>query len=84
MATVISRLRLHAVVGIGLTIRSVRAGARREFATVLYCGRRSCTLDGCRRDVVVLDVRLPLDLLADSEIIPGAVRISPKRYLGES
>ena len=30
------------------------------------------------RDVLLFDVRLPLDLLADSEIIPGAVRLSPK------
>jgi rhodanese-related sulfurtransferase len=31
-----------------------------------------------KKDVVVLDVRLPLDFLAHSEIIPGAVRIPPK------
>ena len=30
------------------------------------------------RDVLVLDVRLPLDLLAKSEIIPGATRIAPQ------
>ena len=30
------------------------------------------------QDVLLFDVRLPLDLLADSEIIPGAVRLSPK------
>ena len=29
-------------------------------------------------DVLVLDVRQPLDLLADSEIIEGAQRISPQ------
>ena len=28
--------------------------------------------------VLLFDVRLPLDLLVDSEIIPGAVRLSPK------
>lgn len=32
-------------------------------------------------DVEVFDVRLPLDLLADSEIIPGARRIPPKDVL---
>jgi rhodanese-related sulfurtransferase len=31
-----------------------------------------------KEDIVVLDVRLPLDLLAHSEIIPGAMRIPPK------
>lgn len=30
------------------------------------------------REVLVFDVRLPLDLLADSDIIPGATRIAPK------
>jgi rhodanese-related sulfurtransferase len=30
------------------------------------------------RGVLVFDVRLPLDLLADSDIIPGARRIAPK------
>ena len=29
-------------------------------------------------EVLVLDVRQPLDLLADSEIIPGAQRLSPE------
>ena len=33
---------------------------------------------GPNQDVLVLDVRQPLDLLADSEIIPGATRIPPK------
>ena len=34
------------------------------------------------REVLLYDVRLPLDLLADSEIIPGATRIPPKELLG--
>ena len=34
-----------------------------------------------KEDIVVLDVRLPLDLLAHSEIIPGAVRIPPKEVM---
>lgn len=33
------------------------------------------------QDVLVFDVRLPLDLLTDSEIIPGAIRLSPKEVL---
>jgi rhodanese-related sulfurtransferase len=39
------------------------------------------TLLASNRDVLVFDVRLPLDLLADSEIIPGATRLSPKEVL---
>lgn len=33
------------------------------------------------QEILLLDVRQPLDLLADSEIIPGAKRISPKEIL---
>lgn len=33
------------------------------------------------QDVLVFDVRLPLDLLTDSEIIPGAIRLSPREVL---
>jgi rhodanese-related sulfurtransferase len=39
------------------------------------------TLLAAHQDVLLFDVRLPLDLLADSEIIPGAVRLSPKEVL---
>jgi rhodanese-related sulfurtransferase len=34
-----------------------------------------------KQDVLVFDVRLPLDLLAHSEIIPGAQRVPPKDVL---
>jgi rhodanese-related sulfurtransferase len=34
-----------------------------------------------KKDLVVFDVRQPLDFLADSEIIPGAKRLSPKEVL---
>ncbi|MGB8888399.1 MAG: rhodanese-like domain-containing protein [Candidatus Korobacteraceae bacterium] len=33
------------------------------------------------QDLYLVDVRLPLDLLADSEIIPGAIRIDPNEVL---
>jgi rhodanese-related sulfurtransferase len=33
------------------------------------------------REILLFDVRLPLDLLANSEIIPGATRIPPKELL---
>jgi len=33
------------------------------------------------RDILILDVRQPLDLLANSEIIPGARRIPPREAL---
>lgn len=33
------------------------------------------------REVLVFDIRQPLDLLANSDIIPGAKRIPPKELL---
>jgi rhodanese-related sulfurtransferase len=36
------------------------------------------TLSLRNHDMLILDVRQPLDLLADSEIIEGAQRISPE------
>jgi rhodanese-related sulfurtransferase len=35
-------------------------------------------------DIVILDVRQPLDLLAHSEIIPGAKRIPPKEVMEQA
>jgi rhodanese-related sulfurtransferase len=37
-----------------------------------------------RTDIVVLDVRQPLDLLAHSEIIPGATRIPPHEVMAQA
>src|SRR5271170_5705284 len=37
-----------------------------------------------RKDIVVVDVRQPLDLLAHSEIIPGAVRVPPKDVMEQA
>jgi rhodanese-related sulfurtransferase len=37
-----------------------------------------------RQDVLVFDVRQPLDLLAHSEIIPGAKRIPPKEVIEQA
>jgi rhodanese-related sulfurtransferase len=39
------------------------------------------TLLASNGNVLVFDVRLPLDLLADPEIIPGATRIPPREWL---
>jgi rhodanese-related sulfurtransferase len=37
-----------------------------------------------KEDIVVLDVRQPLDLLAHSEIIPGAKRVPPKEVMEQA
>src|ERR1700682_68500 len=34
-----------------------------------------------KQEILLFDVRLPLDLLANSEIIPGATRIPPRELL---
>jgi rhodanese-related sulfurtransferase len=39
------------------------------------------TLLASNREALLYDVRQPLDLLADSEIIPGTTRIPPKELL---
>lgn len=39
------------------------------------------TLQSTRSKFLILDVRQPLDFLADAEIIPGAVRIAPKELI---
>lgn len=39
------------------------------------------TLLTSNQEILVLDVRQPLDLLADSEIIPGAKRVPPREIL---
>jgi rhodanese-related sulfurtransferase len=42
------------------------------------------TLLESNMDIVVLDVRQPLDLLAHSEIIPGAKRVPPKEVMEQA
>ena len=39
------------------------------------------TLLTSHQDVLIFDVRQPLDLLAESEIIPGATRLAPKEVI---
>ena len=39
------------------------------------------TLLASKQDVLLYDVRQPLDVLIDAEIIPGAKRLSPKEVL---
>jgi rhodanese-related sulfurtransferase len=55
-----------------------RLKARREFERISITPEALHELIVGQHDVVILDVRQPLDLLADSEIIEGARRISPE------
>ena len=55
-----------------------RIKARREFERLSITPEQLHELIAANKDVLILDVRQPLDLLADSEIIEGAQRISPE------
>jgi rhodanese-related sulfurtransferase len=55
-----------------------RIKARREWARLSITPEALRDLIVAQHDVLILDVRQPLDLLADSEIIEGAQRISPQ------
>ena len=55
-----------------------RVKARREFEKLSITPEALHDLLVANMDVLILDVRQPLDLLADSEIIEGAQRISPE------
>src|SRR6202453_5188107 len=55
-----------------------RIKARREWARLSITPEALRDLIIANNDVLILDVRQPLDLLADSEIIEGAQRISPE------
>ena len=55
-----------------------RIKARREFERLSITPEQLHELMATNHNVVILDVRQPLDLLADSEIIEGAQRISPE------
>jgi rhodanese-related sulfurtransferase len=58
-----------------------RARARRELERFTMAPETLYELLYPKRKVLVFDVRLPLDLLAHPELIPGAVRIAPKEVL---
>jgi rhodanese-related sulfurtransferase len=55
-----------------------RIKARREFERLSITPEQLHDLLSAHHNILVLDVRQPLDLLADSEIIVGAQRISPQ------
>ena len=55
-----------------------RARDRRELEEHSITPEALRALLATDRGVLVFDVRLPLDLLADSDIIPGARRLAPK------
>jgi rhodanese-related sulfurtransferase len=76
------------VVGFCLLIFGVtrirRARERRELEEYSIEPEALYFLMEAKKDVLVFDVRQPLDLLAYSEIIPGAKRVPPKDVLAQA
>jgi rhodanese-related sulfurtransferase len=64
-----------------IAIRIKRRTDRREMEQHSITPEVLHTLLAADQEVLVFDVRQPLDLLANSEIIPGAKRIPPKEVL---
>jgi rhodanese-related sulfurtransferase len=73
------------VAGVALVVALViwyrRVQAKRELEMYTVDPDGLFALLNPERRVVVYDIRQPLDLLAHSEIIPGAVRVAPKEAL---
>ena len=71
------------LIAIGVVVLAIaywikRARDRRELEQHSITPEALRALLAAEREVLVFDVRLPLDLLADSDIIPGATRVAPK------
>jgi rhodanese-related sulfurtransferase len=75
-------IALYAVVAIGVLIfvvvRLRRSRKTHDLERYFIDPEALHVLLSSSQDVLVVDVRQPLDLLAYSEIIPGAKRIAPK------
>jgi rhodanese-related sulfurtransferase len=65
-------------------VRTVQLRNRRELERYSIDPDELYSLLELKKDIVVLDVRQPLDLLAHSEIIPGAVRVPPKEVMEQA
>ena len=64
-----------------ILIRRIRA--RRAFEKLSITPEALHDLVVAEHEMLILDARQPLDLLADSEIIAGAVRLSPQDVLDD-
>ena len=77
--SVILAAAIVVLVLIGFWIKSRRD--RRELEQHSITPEALHALLASHQDVLLYDVRLPLDLLTDSEIIPGAKRLAPKEII---
>ncbi|HEX2917453.1 MAG TPA: rhodanese-like domain-containing protein [Edaphobacter sp.] len=79
--SVMAALVLLVLGAIGAAVWAIRARRRREMEQYLIDAEALRALLEPEPQVLVFDVRQPLDLLAHSEMIPGAKRIPPKELL---
>jgi rhodanese-related sulfurtransferase len=72
---------ITAIAAFFLLRRARVAGRRAQFEKHSITAEELHTLLALRSDVRLYDLRLPLDVLTDAEIIPGAQRVSPQEVL---
>jgi rhodanese-related sulfurtransferase len=81
---------LIAICAVGLIVlifglfRMKQLRDRRECEKYIIDADELHALLEAKKDILVLDVRQPLDLLAHSEIIPGAKRVPPKEVMEQA
>jgi len=79
--TVMAAVVLLTLAAIGSVVWAIRLRRQREIEQYLIDADALRALLEPEPRVMVFDVRQPLDLLAHSEMIPGAKRIPPKELL---
>lgn len=80
MALILTAVCLS-VISVLILTRIKRTTDRREMQEHSITAEALKTLLATNQNVLLFDVRQPLDLLANTEIIPGAKRIPPKEVL---
>jgi rhodanese-related sulfurtransferase len=78
----LSIIGVIAVVAVFLALWIKAARERRELEQSSITAEALYALFSEKREILIFDVRQPLDLLADSEIIPGSVRVPPQEIEG--
>jgi rhodanese-related sulfurtransferase len=67
---------------IGLRLRQLH-NQQREMEQHCITPEELYALQSSRQQLLLYDVRLPLDVLANSEIIPGAQRVAPREIMAD-
>lgn len=81
MTLALSIIAVIAVVALCLALWIKWTQDRREMERISITPEDLYALLQAKPDVLVYDVRQPLDLLAQSEIIPGSIRLTPQEVI---